>query len=461
MHRVMTSVFYPLSSLVCFFINLSAGAENFYYPKEPSVFPSQTELSLDFDEDHALHFQWQAAPGATLYHLQERTEDSDHFVDLAANLPGDLLHYRMSPPLYGRSTQDYRVLSCNIAGCKPSNTLTLHHNAMINLVEWLPPQPSDLFGATLSLNKDGTVLAIGAPSSQFRRINNGSGSAGSVYLFNHSEGHWNPPVILKASSSTDRFGYPVQLDADAQVLTVGSRKGQRSLAHIFTRKGVDTWRRSADSPKFDDSPADYPALPTSLSQAGDVLAIASQYEFVNHPVSTTNNDPGQSTGPLRFVQIFERDLTGWQKPTIIGPSRYSFESAFGYAISLSGDGQVLAIGAPVLIDSDEQYPRTRGAVYLYRRLASGRWHLQETLRSTTPHNANFFGHSVSLNGNGTVLAIGSFERRGKTSSQALGSGLVQVFTRTASTNWQLNQVFSAPGDQQKTVTLANTQLKIP
>ena len=458
MLKLMTRVVNLLNIIVIATLSQTLYAEPVYHRKEPVSFPSPAVLDLQFDDSKALLFQWQAAAGVTLYHLQERAEHSDHFTDLAANIPANLLYYRMPPSLYGRSTHHYRLLSCNIAGCSPSNVITLYRNATLNLVDWLPPQRGDLFGAALSLNKDGTVLAVGAPSSQVRRIKNNGGSAGSVYLFNHNEGHWNPPVILKASSTTNRFGYPVQLDRDGQVLTVGSSKDQHSVTHIFTRKSMNKWRRSDYSPNVDNNPTDYPTLPNSLSQNGDVLAIASQYEFVNHPTSAAKDDPGLSSGPLRFVQVFERDKTGWQEPQFVWPSRYSSESVFGYAVSLSGDGQLLAIGAPALVDSDERYPRIRGAVYLYQRSASGRWHLQETLRSEAPHNANFFGHSVSLNGNGTVLAIGAFDHRGKAEGKDLGSGLVQVFTRTASTDWQLNRVFRAPTGQRKILTLADTQL---
>jgi len=447
MRRVMLLVFQRLSHCAFLFISLSVSAEPTYHKKNTPAFPSGTVLNIQFDEENALRFQWAATEGATLHHLQERTEGNDHFTDLAANLPSDMLHYRITPPLYGSSTHHYRLLSCNVVGCKPSNVLTLHHNSMSNLVEWLLTQSDDLFGAALSLNNAGTVLAVGAPSSQYNRIQSNSSSAGSVYLFDHSEGHWNAPIILKPPRSIDRFGYPVQLDKDGQVLAVGSRKDQRSVTEIFMRKGMHQWRRSDYSPSADNRLANHPTLANSLSESGHVLAIASQYELVNHRGNAAKNDPGQSSGPVRFVQIFERKKNGWQEPQLIRPDRSELESVFGYAISLSGDGQALAIGAPALRDNDDQYSRIRGAVYLYQRSATGHWQLQNTLHSTAPHNAISFGHSVSLNGNGTVLAIGAFEHSDKTSSKNIGTGLVQVFTRTTSADWQLNKVLRAPGDQ--------------
>lgn len=436
-------------------------AEPTYSRTEPLTFPSPAVLDLHFDNSHRLLFQWQAAEGATIYHLQERSERSDRFVDLAANIPAKLLSFRMPPSLYGRSIHHYRLLSCNISGCNPSNVITLYRNTTLNLVDWLPPQRGDLFGAALSLSEDGTMLAVGSPSSQVGHIKSDGSSAGSVYLFSHNEGHWSSSVVLKASKTTNRFGYPVQLDADGQVLTVGSSVDQHGVTHVFTRKSINKWRRFDYSPSVDNDPSDYPILPNSLSKSGKVLAIANQYEFVNHPINAAEDDSGFADIPVRFVQVFERDKTGWQEPQFIWPSRYNLGSAFGYAISLSGNGQVLAIGAPVLVDHDDQYSLTRGAVHLYQRSTKGHWRLQKTLHSIAPHNANFFGYSISLNGNGTVLAIGAFEHGDKTPNKDLGTGMVQLFTRTATTDWQLNQVFTAPTDQRKTLTLADTLVKTP
>lgn len=461
MHKIITDGFSLVCTLVMFSVSQGLYAESQWNKPDPVAFPASALLELQFDKTKALRFQWQAVAGATLYHLQEKAEYADHFVDLAANLPARLHHYRISPPLYGRGTHQYRLLSCNAAGCSASNSLTLVHNSAVNLMEWMPPQRSDLFGAALSLNQDGTVLAVGAPRAQLRNARSNAGS-GAVYLYRHDQGHWDPPVVLKSSISVNRFGYPVQLDADGQVLTVGSQtlptgKETQGAMHVYTRQGSNKWRQATRSPHYVNAVTDYPALPNSLSRDGKVLAVSEQYEFINHASDAFEADSGYSSGELRFVRVFEHDKAGWQAPQLVWPSRYSPEALFGHAISLSGDGQLLAIGAPVLLDSDDQYPRNRGAVHLYQRSAKGSWRLQTTLRSTNPHNANFFGHSVSLNSNGTVLAIGAFDDNGKSADNSLGTGLVQVYTRTASTDWQLNALFRAPADNRRPLTQARAK----
>jgi hypothetical protein len=92
---------------------------------------------------------------------------------------------------------------------------------------------------------------------------------------------------------------------------------------------------------------------------------------------------------------------------------------FGYAISLSADGNTLAVGAPgddsytggQVDDCDAATPvncaANSGAVYLIRRDASGNWSQLAYLKASTPGADDWFGYAVALAGDGNTLAVGA------------------------------------------------------
>ena len=89
---------------------------------------------------------------------------------------------------------------------------------------------------------------------------------------------------------------------------------------------------------------------------------------------------------------------------------------FGFAISLNNDGSVLAVGAyredsgatgingnqtdDLTVDSDA------GAVYVFSRSGIN-WSQQAYLKASNTGIGDFFGRSISLNREGTKLAVGA------------------------------------------------------
>jgi len=103
---------------------------------------------------------------------------------------------------------------------------------------------------------------------------------------------------------------------------------------------------------------------------------------------------------------------------------------FGHAITLnSNDATTIAIGAPGAHNSNLASPFDAGAVFVYTRSGTT-WSLQATLEPSDPELFMRFGHSVSLTPDGNTLAIGAnqldnlkgavyiFERSGSNWSQS-------------------------------------------
>lgn len=100
--------------------------------------------------------------------------------------------------------------------------------------------PFDQFGTRLFLNRDGSVLAVGAP------LEDGSASgvngpqddladeAGAVYLFRRTGDEWRQTAYLKAPASEiyDEYGANVALDDSGETVAVGVRVEDGGAAGI-------------------------------------------------------------------------------------------------------------------------------------------------------------------------------------------------------------------------------------
>jgi hypothetical protein len=144
----------------------------------------------------------------------------------------------------------------------------------------------------------------------------------------------------------------------------------------------------------------------ALSGDGLTLAIASSY----------GSD----------VEIYTWDNTSNNFVSQATIAEANTNTQFGQALSFSTDGNTLAIGEPGTL-SDPPYA---GAVYVYTRSGST-WSLQTTLTKTGTTNYPLYGWRVSLSANGNTLAVGSpFDAPLGGGSQ---SGAVYVYTRSGST----------------------------
>jgi FG-GAP repeat protein len=113
------------------------------------------------------------------------------------------------------------------------------------------------------------------------------------------------------------------------------------------------------------------------------------------------------------------------------------DDKFGDIVALSGDGTMLAVGAPL-------ESRAAGAVHVYTRIGN-RWVEQASIKASNPDPDDQFGYDVSLSADGSTLAVSApYEDSGATvingnqaDNSTANSGAVYVFSRTGSTWSQL------------------------
>jgi hypothetical protein len=78
-------------------------------------------------------------------------------------------------------------------------------------------------------------------------------------------------------------------------------------------------------------------------------------------------------------------------------------SRFGWSVSISGDGNTIAVGVPF---DDKGSNADQGSTYIYWR-SGGQWFQQEKVTSTDGAAFDRFGWSVSISSDGNTMVVGA------------------------------------------------------
>ena len=290
------------------------------------------------------------------------------------NARADIALHRYIPLVNG---PQYLVEPCDSSNvCSSSTTISgslsnEQLNQLIGYIKASNTDTGDFFGWSVSLSGDGNSLAVGANREDSNaegidgnQDNNDDTWSGAVYIFSRSStGIWSQQAYIKASNTDagDRFGFSVSLDYDGNSLAVGARQEDSSV------KGID---------------------------------------------GAQNNNNSNDTGA---VYVFSRSSTGtWSQQAYIKARNTGAGDQFGYSVSLSDDGNSLAVGAinedsnsTGVGDLQNNNSTNTGAVYVFSRSGIGTWSQQSYIKASNTDANDLFGISVSLSDDGNSLAVGA------------------------------------------------------
>lgn len=267
------------------------------------------------------------------------------------------------------------------------------------------------FGDAVSLSADGEIVAIGAPWSNL----NGEVS-GHVKVFKLVSESWEQIGSSLIGSISDQFGWSLSLSSDGSILAVGAPSNDANgisagAVRIYQNQNEEWVQIGTD---IQGSNAyDKLGYTVSLSSDGMKLAVASPF----------SNSGGFNSG---IVQVYHLINDIWQQigNDIIGVTE---EEESGFSISLSSDGNTLAIGAP----KNDENGLFSGQVKVFE-LTSENWQ-QKGNDLNGDSSGDQFGYSVSLSLDGSRLAIGAVGHDGNGDSsgqtkvyQWIGGNWVQV-----------------------------------
>jgi hypothetical protein len=305
------------------------------------VTPATALLSFDIK---TFRFTWTDVSDATFYRLLENPDGVSGFSQVGTDIIQGLQTADHVVPLYKRINASYILQSCNNVGCTDGTGIGIS-GTLVDAIGYFKASDTDsepfvftdAFGASLSLSADGNTLAVGAPGEGSNatgidgdQTDNSAGEAGAVYVFTRSGGVWTQQAYVKASNNDgepfgDFFGGSVSLSADGNTLAVGAR-------------GEDSNATGIDGEQTDNS----------ASGAG-------------------------------AVYVFTRSGGVWTQQAYVKASNTDSGDGFGGSVSLSADGNTLAVSATgedssaTGIDGDQTdnyieccwFELNSGAVYLY------------------------------------------------------------------------------------------------
>ncbi len=315
----------------------------------------------------------------------------------------------------------------------------------------------DQFGISVALSSDGNTLAVGAIGEDSSAIgvggsetDNSATNAGAVYVFTRSVATWTQQAYVKASNTgaADNFGSSVALSGDGSTLAVGAIGEDGSAAeagavYVFTRS-VATWTQQAYVKASNAGALDLFGFSVALSGDSNTLAVGAIGE-----ASAVGGTPTDNTAPSAgAVYVFTRSVATWTQQAYVKASTIGAGDQFGFSVALSGDGNSLAVGAigeasaatGIGGNQTDNTAAAAGAVYVFTRSVAT-WTQQAYVKASNTGALDLFGFSVSLSGDGNILAVGAIGE----SSAAVGiggnqidntaadAGAVYVFTRSVAT----------------------------
>ena len=264
----------------------------------------------------------------------------------------------------------------------------------------------DYSGRSVSLSSDGSTVAIGAMDND----NNNGSYAGHVRIYKNISGTWTQQGSdIDGEARDDRSGRSVSLSSDGSTVAIGaygngSNAGQvriyKNISGTWTQQGLDI-----------DGEAAYDAsgFSVSLSSDGSTVAIGARY----------NDGNGTDAG---HVRIYKNVNGTWTKQGSDIDGEAAYDNS-GFSVSLSSDGNTVAIGAPY----NDGNGSTSGHVRIYKNI-NGTWTKQGSdIDGEAADDQS--GYSVSLSSDGSTVAIGAPSNHGDGPNQVINStsGHVRIY----------------------------------
>jgi uncharacterized coiled-coil protein SlyX len=235
------------------------------------------------------------------------------------------------------------------------------------------------FGISTFISPDGNTMAVGSPQENRVRVYSRSGTTWT------QQGNAISPTQPTPTSS-GAFGGSISLSYDGNLMAVSSPDESSNIGavRIFTRNTTTLlWSQlgNAITPTQPTPTGNvYFGQSVSFSYDGNTLAVGGYYE----------------NSRIGSVRVYTRNGSSWNLQQYITPEVFG---EFGGSVSLSSDGNTMAVGAS---NENSAY----GAVRIYTR-SNSTWTLQQTINGFSYDS--YFGFSVSISSDGTTLAVGTLQ----------------------------------------------------
>jgi hypothetical protein len=201
----------------------------------------------------------------------------------------------------------------------------------------------DHFGNSVALSRDGKTVVVGGPFNG----DSGDGS-GHARAFEYNGGSWSQlGADVDGEFSGDNFGTSVAMSGDGLIIMIGGPSFQHS-GHVRVLEYIGgSWNQLGP---VIDGDVDGDRFGSSVSMSGDGRTIVA---------AALQN--GRTEAGSGYARVFEYSSESWNQlgGDIDGEAPMSF---FGFSVSMSQDGNIMAVGALQQEEGDNS-----GQVQVYER----------------------------------------------------------------------------------------------
>lgn len=311
-------------------------------------------------------------------------------------------------------------------------------------------------GSALSISSDGNSLVVG---SWLHDVGSNP-DQGSVYHYRLGSAGWHETIFTNSNGvANNGFGFSVSMSGDGNAFSVGSWYKNTSLdgAHTYRYSG-SSWTETEHAR----NQGNQYGVATAISEDG-LSTIVGAYGnggvFLYHYNSTSWTGTWFSPSDLNLYHYgFHVAISGDGNIGVVGnPAanrvyayrntgsswvEYILEATdghtgiiFGRIVAISTDGNTIVTGAY----RDSAPNANQGSVYLYRW--NGAAWVGEKITASDGAANDYFGYSVSLSSDGTMLLVGA---PAATVSGHAAQGAAYLYTWTGSA-WTQRKITASDG----------------
>jgi hypothetical protein len=290
------------------------------------------------------------------------------------------------------------------------------------------PQANSRFGSGISLSDDSSLLVIGADG-----FDGGATDSGRVYIYENVGGQYSLNQIIDPSflRTQGYFGSSVTISGDGTKLFIGQVWVQAGavqeycLVEVYAKYSENNTfyntQQTIKSPSSEDTSTFGSSI--AVNSTGSKIVIGDPSNDENHPYNR---------GAAFSFNVY--DLATWSPATVFESLEQNPDNQtttdFGRSISISGNGQVMAVG---------ERGDNNGKVHIYDLRDGIDWEARDGNGNniiTTPagYSGTAFGQSVSLSDDGNTIAIGDYTPNSN-------QGIVYIMTWNGA-SWVLDSVIN-------------------
>ncbi len=275
-------------------------------------------------------------------------------------------------------------------------------------------QFEEQFGGSIALSEDGYTIAVG---SFLYDEGNNQNDIGCVKIYNWSAGVWVPKgQRIVGEASGDQSGFSVDLSWNGEIVVIGAiyntpngDLGKAGHVRVYKRDSLSSigWVQ-VGSDIDGEIPGDLSGFSVACSSDGMTILIG----------ATKNDGVNFNSGHGRVFVRDENNSIGWKQKGFDIDGEYKKDQS-GVAVSISSDGNIVAIGAKFNDDGGNKAGHAR--VFAYEP-NEGIW-VKIGCDIDGDDVGDQAGYDTSLSGDGKTLIVGARLDDGNKKD----SGSVKVF----------------------------------